>query len=672
MVTRPSWRDLSSAAVVNLVRQPWTIQFLRTIACLIVWTVELGLFYPSSSRCRSVLGPEASSAPIQILIMADPQIITTIPHPSYPGILSFIFYPLISLFADRYLNRAWRALRAPKGGVEDWTATVWLGDLTDTGRQYYLDQGLGNLYDRFARIFPEDRIGGWNRSYYIPGNHDAAIRPHDAWRDRWYRDGMTRDYTRWKFLKRFGTNVWDAGYDADPIYPPASAPELQKKKKPVKISRYNTKWDRKSRESTSARVPIVVAQPGDLPPKKVAELILLDATDLVSLQRWHIDPNKGPAHGRPNEESNWLIGASWFFVEAMSKDRDPSVPRILFTHIPLWREESNTRDACNLPDVATFPPGVMPSINPQLSRQSSSSIKMGTDAEGTYENMIGKEWSRFILEKLQPSVVFSGDDHDHCHHLHQRAGSGAGGASWDVPELTVNAMSLTSGVNTPGYARLSIWPEPPAPAPGSVGVSTTKSSTGQTKVSYAACTLPRQVENWATIYPLLVVLVAIYLPLHRHWFQRGQMGAKSHGGRGLSEAGSSTIWDAGEHLPMQQTQTQTQTQRRSQQYSPRRRSSNDSQLLEEVEAMRVDAKSQEEATAFLAPSGSSSASGARGRRGSSPSSPGWRTGSGSGNSGAGGVSKSRLPPGVAQWWRDFRDVAWVPVLYWLLLMLFGF
>jgi hypothetical protein len=132
---------------------------------------------------------------------------------------------------------------------------------------------------------------------------------------------MTRDYTRWKFLKRFGTNVWDGTYDTEPIYPPASAPELHKKK--AETSRYITKWEHKSRESTSARVPIVIAQPGGLPPKKVAELILLDATDLVSLQRWHVDPNKGPAHGRPNEESNWLIGASWFFVDAMSKgERD--------------------------------------------------------------------------------------------------------------------------------------------------------------------------------------------------------------------------------------------------------------------------------------------------------------------------------------------------------------
>lgn len=309
----------------------------------------------------------------------------------------------------------------------------------------------------------------------------------------------------------------------------------------------------------------------------------------------------------------------------------------------------------------------MPTINSQLSRQSTSSIKMGTDEEGTYENMIGKEWSRFLLEKLQPNVVFSGDDHDHCHHLHQRVASAAGGSSWDVPELTVNALSLTSGVKTPGYARLSIWQEPAAPI--SDGVPNSLSTAGQSKVSYAACALPRQVENWATIYPLLVLLVALYLPLHRLWFRRGQMSAKAQSGRGLGDAGSSTIWDAGEHLPMQQTQ------RRSEQHSPpqrRRSSSNDVRLLEEVDAMRVDAKGEEEGTAFLA------APGARSRRGSSsssasPSSPlatGWQGGTG-GTGGTGG-SRSRLPPGVAQWWRDFRDVAWVPLLYWFLLMLFGF
>lgn len=165
MVTRPSWRDLSSATLANLVRQPWAVQALRIIACFTVWIVELGLFYPSTTRCRSVLGPEAAGAPIQvstsirrsseaseqtltkpmsspqILILADPQIITSLPHPSYSGIMSFIFFPFISLFTDRYLNRAWRALRYPKGGVKDWTATIWLGDLTDTGREHYIDQG---------------------------------------------------------------------------------------------------------------------------------------------------------------------------------------------------------------------------------------------------------------------------------------------------------------------------------------------------------------------------------------------------------------------------------------------------------------------------------------------------------------------------------------------------
>lgn len=176
---------------------------------------------------------------------------------------------------------------------------------------------LGQLYDRFARTFPDDRIGGWNRTYYIPGNHDVSLRPHDGWRDRWYRDGVTRDYTRWKFVSRFGTHVWDGGYDAEPIYPPQPASRLPKKK--AKSFDYHTKWEHKSRESSSGRVPIMVAQPDGSPAKKVAELLLLDATDIVSLQRWHVDPNKGPDHGRPGQEGNWMIGASWHFVEAMSK-----------------------------------------------------------------------------------------------------------------------------------------------------------------------------------------------------------------------------------------------------------------------------------------------------------------------------------------------------------------
>lgn len=498
--------QLRRAVVRALVDAPLIVHVLRIILCISVHSIELATFWPYTKRCRSRLPPEARSAPIQLLILTDPQIITGDPHPSYPGLLAKIFFPLARTFTDRYLYRAWRALRTPGQGVKDWTATVWMGDLTDTGRDFYLQEGLPELYDRFFSLFPAENKGNaWNRTFYLPGNHDISIQAPPSWHDPpfnayWLLQG--REYTRVKFLHLFGTTVQDLSWDATPILPPTSLSHTLMKPDPDGLARYTTKKDHFPRKSFSARVPIKVAHADGSPPSTIAEVILLDAVDVVSLQRMGRSPWTQPPDGKPGSEADWRIGGSWWFAEDMAASHDPSIPRILFSHIPLHRDPNEDVTAsCQLPDVATFPPGVLPASNPStppLTRQSSRPIQMGTDAKGTYENMIGPEWSRFIKERIQPSVIFSGDDHDYCHHLHSSS-SGSSGSAASIPELTVPALSLTSGVRTPGYARLAIWQEPVSAA------------TAKTRISYTACALPPQIEFWSQMYPLIVALTAVIL-----------------------------------------------------------------------------------------------------------------------------------------------------------------
>ncbi|CAO1630235.1 unnamed protein product [Sympodiomycopsis kandeliae] len=500
---RPSshttWRSRLSSATFH---QPLLIHALRLILLVAVYSVELGSFWPYISQCRNRFTSEAKKAPIQLLVVTDPQIITSDPHPSYPGVLPKVFFPVIRAFTDRYLARAWRALKSPGDGNKHWTATIWMGDLTDTGRDHYLQQGLPELYDRFERLFPKEEK---SNTFYLPGNHDVALQPHDRYHDPSFNAYwllQTREYTRVKYLHMFGTTVQDLGWDAEPIFPPTSLSHTLTKPRPdglVSTSNYTTKKDHSQRKTFNARIPIKVAHLDGSPPSVIAEILLLDATDVVSLQRMGRHPKDVPPDGRPGAEADWRFGPTWWFLDEMGKSTSPEgsrIPRILFTHIPLYRDPSTSvSDSCSLPSNASLPLNLVPGTQSNLHRESSRPLQMGTDFKGTYENMINQEWSSHILEKLQPSVIFSGDDHDLCHHLHND----------HTPELTVPAISITSGTHSPGYARISIQPQPQS----------------HSIISYTPCTLPYQVTLWIQIYPFLLILTGVILFIRRKLlFQR--------------------------------------------------------------------------------------------------------------------------------------------------------
>jgi len=84
------------------------------------------------------------------------------------------------------------------------------------------------------------------------------------------------------------------------------------------------------------------------------------------------------------------------FMRTIQQDGSPRYkPRVLLTHVPLWR-----------PSTASCG---------QL-RKSSTAIP---NCQGfSYKCLIGEELTRDIFEKLRPVLVFSGDDHDQCVVLH--------------------------------------------------------------------------------------------------------------------------------------------------------------------------------------------------------------------------------------------------------------
>ncbi|KAI0051173.1 Metallo-dependent phosphatase [Auriscalpium vulgare] len=133
-------------------------------------------------------------------------------------------------------------------------------------------------------------------------------------------------------------------------------------------------------------------------------------------------------------------------------------PVVLFTHIPLYRPDSSD-------------------CGPLRERGS-----INTGFGYGYQNLLSPETSRMLLDAFQPSLVFSGDDHDYCAYTHP--------APSYAPEITVKSISMAMGVRRPGFHLLSLAPAaPPAHRP---------------------CALPDQLAVYLRVYlPLFVLTLAV-------------------------------------------------------------------------------------------------------------------------------------------------------------------
>lgn len=130
-----------------------------------------------------------------------------------------------------------------------------------------------------------------------------------------------------------------------------------------------------------------------------------------------------------------------------------------------------------------------------------------------YQNMVNASLSREILRKIQPDMIFSGDDHDWCEIAHSMYGA-------VTPEVTLPTFSFAQGIRQPGFVMLSLYnpeevarnPELVLPPPGQGypppswigGVKTIKDSS---TFAYEACMLPNQLS----IYNGYIVLLAVTL-----------------------------------------------------------------------------------------------------------------------------------------------------------------
>ncbi|KAJ7783320.1 Metallo-dependent phosphatase-like protein [Mycena metata] len=161
-------------------------------------------------------------------------------------------------------------------------------------------------------------------------------------------------------------------------------------------------------------------------------------------------------------------GGAIELVQSFAKSQDQN-PVVLLTHIPLSR-----------PDRANCGPN-----------RERGTIRSGTGFG--YQNTLGKSVSDFLLRSLQPSVIFSGDDHDYCEYTHSYDSAGK---PRHAREVTVKSLSMAMGIRRPGFQLLSLVPP--------------HSMQGSLSHADSLCLLPDQLGIYLSTYiPFLVLSLIV-------------------------------------------------------------------------------------------------------------------------------------------------------------------
>ncbi|KAG0264120.1 hypothetical protein DFQ27_001414 [Actinomortierella ambigua] len=174
-------------------------------------------------------------------------------------------------------------------------------------------------------------------------------------------------------------------------------------------------------------------------------------------------------------------------------------PRILFTHVPLYRPAHTYCGA---------------------ERQTSKSIEQGRGHQ--YQNLVTADLSEEILDKVQPEMVFSGDDHDWKVGGVNRSGSELM-VMYTIPEVTVPTFSFAQGVYQPGLVMLNLY-NPRLAHAENTGIRDALNFTGTTSTTatftYRSCMLPVQLHIYFSYGAFLGVTLAWTLIQRYRWLQR--------------------------------------------------------------------------------------------------------------------------------------------------------
>ncbi|KIM22047.1 hypothetical protein M408DRAFT_333100 [Serendipita vermifera MAFF 305830] len=241
-------------------------------------------------------------------------------------------------------------------------------------------------------------------------------------------------------------------------------------------------------------------------------LVLVDAPGLVEEDYRRVNENKIYSLRNPTSSKKYRglwnpsRGGTMEFITTLDKERkgeENPLPIVIFSHIPFARPE---RSNCGPLREQTGP--------------SDSHIQKG--AGPGYQNLLGKATSTWLLETLEPSAVFTADDHDYCELTHVYLGAPAtteDSVPWitkTVRETTVKTFSTMTGVRRPAMHLLSFWNPPTSRGslPPDVDVPSTHGTTSISTVADTACFLPDQMSIYLHGYLPLILLTFALLIWH--------------------------------------------------------------------------------------------------------------------------------------------------------------
>ncbi|GAA6024320.1 hypothetical protein JCM10207_009264 [Rhodosporidiobolus poonsookiae] len=389
-----------------------------------------GAWVPDSRWRLAHQSHSPDGQPFHVLVAADPQLLDLRSYPGRPWVLR----KLGVWVTDLYARRAWSAVstrtRGSAGGGVD--GVVWLGDLLDNGLQAVEQREYASLVHRFHLLFPLPRLSSSSSLSSSPHSHLTPPIP---------------------------SIVLPGNHDLglSPSSPSSSSPTP-----PSSLASY-----RRERFSDAFGPPYGEREWGGW------RVVWVDAMALLEDEFW--------------TEGGGRYGAMKAWLEDMGRESRTLPPRLLLTHIPLFRPEGTSCGSL---------------------RESSRPIRQGR-GEG-YQNELGERETRWVMERVWPVAVYSGDDHDACTIQHPYV-SPLDGVS-PVTETTVKAFSIAMGISTPGYVLLSLYPPLPPP-PSSPGDPPDPDAQPSYTLTQRACALPNLLGLYIRVYAALAFVAVAGLSL---------------------------------------------------------------------------------------------------------------------------------------------------------------
>lgn len=109
------------------------------------------------------------------------------------------------------------------------------------------------------------------------------------------------------------------------------------------------------------------------------------------------------------------------------------LPRIMLSHIPLYRD-----------------PRIQPCGSERESKRPFPLVK-----GNQFQTIIEYDISQYVLQSVEPRLLFSGDDHDYCHIKHDFMS--VKGVKVEAEEITVKSCAMNMGISRPAIQLLSLY-----------------------------------------------------------------------------------------------------------------------------------------------------------------------------------------------------------------------